>query len=289
MRADLLEGAAAAAPSPAGRSTRDEVLARLEEDIATLASSERWTEWLRAQARFHRYSFGNVLLIELQRPGCTRVAGYRTWQKLGRQVRRGERGLAILAPILRRARRGDAEEAGDATTDEVSPAARVATFTVAWVWDVEQTEGEPLPEVCTRLAGEDPGGVFERLVAVAAARGYRVEDADLPGETNGECSPRLRLIRARRGLSPAQRANTLADELVHAILHADGYAATPRPVAELEAESVAFVVRSRLGIDSDGYSFGYVAAWSGGGDQARGALRASAQRIQRAPRRSSTP
>jgi hypothetical protein len=217
-----------------------------------------------------------VLLLELQRPGCTRVVGYRTWQKLGRQVRRGERGLAILAPIVRR-RRADHNE------DEENGAVirSVATFTTAWVWDVEQTEGEPLPEVCTRLGGDDADSAFDRLGGVAGSLGYRVEDADLPGETNGECSPPERVISIRRGLAPAQRAKTLAHEIAHALLHEEGYAATPRPVAELEAESVAFVVMSRLGIDSGEYSLGYVAIWAGGGDAARAALRGSAQRIQR--------
>ena len=284
MRASTQEGAAVAAPSPgdgSARTTRDDVLARLEEGISALTSSERWLSWLRAQSRFHTYSFSNALLLELQRPGCTRVAGYRTWQKLGRQVRRGERGLAVLAPILRRRPRETEDVDGDSREDRhVAP--RVATFTVAWVWDVEQTEGEALPEVCSRLAGDDPEGAFEQLRAVAGGRGYRVEDADLPGETNGECSPPHRLIRIRRGLAPAQRAKTLAHEIAHALLHEGGYAGTPRPVAELEAESVAFVVLSRFGVDSGSYSFGYVATWAGGGDEARIALRASAQRIQRA-------
>jgi antirestriction protein ArdC len=263
----------------AGR--RDEVLAQLDAGIAELTSSDRWAEHLRTQARFHRYSFGNCLLIHLQRPDASRVAGYRAWQALGRNVRAGERGIAILAPVVRRA----ATPAGEGGVDEDHvPEAirRVATFVVAFVFDVAQTEGRPLVEVCSRLTGEDSDNAFPRLVAVAAGRGYAVEDAELPGETNGECCPRERRIRIRTGLAPAQRVKTLGHELAHALLHEEGYAVTPRPVAELEAESVAYVLCQALGIDATNYSLGYVATWAGGGDEARAALRASAQRIQRA-------
>jgi hypothetical protein len=262
--------------------TRDDVLARLDEGIAALTSSERWTAWLRVQARFHRYSFSNTLLIELQRPGSTRVAGYRAWQAVGRQVCKGQRGIAILAPVVRRGRLADAGEATGAQDDAPAAVRRVATFIVAWVWDISQTEGAPLPEVCSRLGGEDPHGTFEQLLTVASGRGYRVEDADLAGGTNGECLPGERLIRLQRGLAPAQRVKTLAHELAHSDLHREGYRETPRPLAELEAESVAFIVCQAAGIDSGEYSLGYLATWCGGGDEARSALRASAQRIQRA-------
>jgi antirestriction protein ArdC len=261
--------------------TRDDVIARLDEGIAALTSSERWTAWLRVQARFHRYSFGNVLLIELARPGATRVAGFRAWQRLGRTVRRGERGIPILAPVVRRGRLADA---GEAPGDDHAPSEvrRVAAWVVAHVFDISQTDGQDLPEICSRLRGEDPHGTFEQLLAVAGGHGYRVEDADLAGGANGECLPGERLIRLQRGLAPAQRVKTLAHELAHSDLHQEGYVGTPRPLAELEAESVAFIVCQAAGIDSGEYSFGYLATWSGGGDEARTALRTSAQRIQRA-------
>ncbi|MGH7746582.1 MAG: ArdC-like ssDNA-binding domain-containing protein, partial [Candidatus Dormibacteria bacterium] len=252
--------------------TRDDILARLDAGIDELCRSDRWAAWLTVQSRFHRYSFSNSLLIHLQFPGATRVAGYRAWQKLGRQVIKGERGLAILAPVVRR---GQAADAGEAAHDgEEAPAAvrRVAAFIVTWVWDVSQTAGEPLPGVCTRLGGEDPHGSFHCLLGVAGLRGYRVEEADLPAGTNGDCSPDQRLIRLQRGLAPAMRFKTMAHELGHSVLHPDGYLGTPRALAELEAESVAFVVCQAIGIDSAEYSLGYVASWAGGGDEARAAL-----------------
>ena len=260
---------------------RDEVLARLDEGIAALTGSERWTAWLRVQARFHHYSFGNALLIELARPGATRVAGFRAWQRLGRTVRRGERGIPILAPVVRRGRLADA---GEAPSDDQVPTEvrRVAAWVVAHVFDISQTDGEELPEICSRLRGDDPHGTYNQLLAVAGDRGYRVEDADLVSGANGECLPGERLIRIQRGMAPAQRVKTLGHELAHTVLHREGYVGTPRPLAELEAESVAYVVCQAAGIDSADYSFGYLASWSGGGDEARAALRASAQRIQRA-------
>ena len=262
--------------------TRDDVLARLDQAIADLANSERWMAWLRLQARLPRYSAGNTLLIQLARPTATRVMGYRAWQRLGRQVRAGERGIAILAPLVRRGRPLEAGDDAASAGDAAEPVRRVSGWLITHVFDIEQTEGEDIPEVCTRLAGDDPHGAVAQLLAIAAERGYRVEDADLVGGANGECIPAQQLIRLQRRLAPLMRAKVLGHELAHASMHPDGYAVTPCPVAELEAESVAFILMSTFAIDSADYSVGYVTTWSGGGDEARAALRTSAQRIQRA-------
>ena len=261
--------------------TRDDVLARLDKAIAELASSARWIAWLRLQARLPRYSAGNCLLIQASRPTATHVMGYRAWQRVGRQVRGQERGIPILAPLVRRERRAEAAEHSDGTADAAEPVRRVSGWRITFVWDVEQTDGDDLPEVCTRLGGDDPEGAGAWLVAVAGEAGYRVEDAELSSGANGQCIPAEGLIRLQRGLAPAMRAKVLGHELAHSRLHHDGCAATPRPVAELEAESVAFILMATFGIDSGDYSIGYVATWAGGGDEARAALRCSAQRIQR--------
>ena len=117
----------------------EDVLDQLREGIATLTSSEKWTRWLQAQSRFHHYSFGNTLLILLQRPDATRVAGYRAWLQLRRQVRKGEKGIAILAPIANRIRVED--ENGEEKVLAGSPRA----FRTAHVFDVAQTDGDDLP------------------------------------------------------------------------------------------------------------------------------------------------
>jgi len=248
----------------------DQVLEALSAGIAQLTSSERWTEWLAVQSRFYHYSFRNTLLIELQCPHATRVAGYRAWQALGRQVRKGEKSIAILAPVTRKVADADHEQVDDKTRVLVG-------FRPASVFDISQTDGEPLPEPCTRLQGDDPQNSYELLLGVAASIGYSVEDADLDGTTNGDCTYALRRIRVAADRSPAQRVKTLAHELAHALLH-EGH--SNRPLAELEAESVAYVVCRNLGIPSDEYTFGYVATWAGGGDEAIAALKASAGRIQ---------
>lgn len=146
------------------------------------------------------------------------------------------------------------------------------------VFDIAQTDGEDLPEVCSRLNGDDPTGVFDSLTQVAVGIGYAVEDADFEGSKNGDCTFAEHRIRIAKDRSPVQRVKTLAHELAHALLH-EGY--TDRPLAELEAESVAYVVCAELGINTEDYSLGYVAQWSGGGDEAITAIRAAGTRIQR--------
>src|SRR5207244_9968641 len=142
--------------SPADREARVRALhEQLVEGVRALTTSEDWVRALEQAARFHRYSWRNSLLIALQRPEATRVAGYRTWQSLGRQVRRGEHGIAILAPMVYR-KRDDAEE-----TDALVV---LRGFKVVSVFDVAQTEGEELPDVApSRLEGAAPTGLCDEL------------------------------------------------------------------------------------------------------------------------------
>ena len=254
---------------------RDEIMTTLTEGIARLTSSDRWAEWLAVQSRFHKYSFRNTLLILTQRPDASRVAGFRAWQSMGRQVAKGEKAIWILAPVTRKVGDVDPEVQPDAPDGK----GRVlVAFKPACVFDIAQTYGEELPEVCSRLEGEDITGAFGRLTAVAQSIGYTVSVLDFPGTANGDCSFDQRLIRVREGNAPAQRVKTLAHEIAHAMLHENW---TDRQVAELEAESIAFVVCSNLNLASDDYSFGYCASWAGGGDEAVAAIKASGERIQK--------
>jgi len=252
-------------------SRKEEVLTSLTDGIAALTSSSRWETWLRAQSRFHHYSFNNVILIQIQDPDATRVAGFHTWKALGRSVRKGEKAIWILAPMTRKVAADDAEQA-----DETKPGARVLSgFKPVPVFDIRQTDGEPLPEVCSRLQGDEPG-VYTQLIAVAHSIGYTVEEDYLTG-ANGDCSFTERRIRVEVRNDARQQVKTLAHELAHAMLHEDF---DSRPLAELEAESVAFIVMSTLGVNSEEYSFGYCASWARGGAVAVAAIRASATRIQ---------
>jgi hypothetical protein len=147
------------------------------------------------------------------------------------------------------------------------------------VFDVAQTDGADLPEVCRKLQGDDPAACFDALAGRAAAWGYRVERTDLPGTTNGDCAHALRRIRVEVRNRPAQQVKTLAHELAHAVLHEGSI---DRALGELEAESTAFVVCRSFGLDSGDYSFGYVASWAGGGPEALAAIASSGGAIQRA-------
>ena len=146
------------------------------------------------------------------------------------------------------------------------------------VFDVAQTDGEELPSICNRLDGEDPAGHYAQLLSVAQSLGFTVVDHGFDGSTNGDCNHAEHRIRVEVRNTPAQRVKTLAHEIGHALLHEKF---DSRAVAELEAESTAYVVCQSLGFDTSDYSFGYVATWAGGGDQAIAGIKASCERIQK--------
>ncbi len=245
---------------------RSELLIRLSEGITLLTSSEEWVRHLEFQSRFHRYSFSNVVLIGAQFPEASRVAGFHCWKRQGRRVRKGEKAIWILAPMVRRI-------ADDGSGDD-----RVVNgFKYVAVFDISQTEGDDPPDVCHRLVGEEPSACFERLAGVARSLGFSVERAPLPGGVNGDCTFNERCIRVEGRNSPAQQVKTLAHEIAHAVLHRDQ---RNRHLAELEAESTAYVVCHRLGLDTSSYTFGYVATWAGGGDQAVAGIKSSCSSIQ---------
>ena len=151
------------------------------------------------------------------------------------------------------------------------------------VFDISQTDGRDLPEVCVRLTGDLPGDAYSQLRNVARGLGFSVQEEFLKQGTNGECSHIERTIRIEARNDERQQVKTLAHELGHAILHEPGEGRpTSRALLELEAESVAYVVCQNLGIETGDYSFGYVATWSGGSTEARDAIKASGSRIQHA-------
>jgi len=245
-----------------------ELIAQLTEGISQLTSSEDWQHYLDFQSRFHRYSFGNVLLIAAQCHEATRVAGFHAWRKMNRFVRKGEKAIWILAPMVYK--NSDAE---DGESDRI-----LRGFKFVPVFDVAQTDGEELPSICSRINGEDPAGHYAQLVTVAQFIGFTVEDHEFGGSTNGDCTHSEHRIRVEAQNTPAQRIKTLAHEIAHALLH-ESY--DNRALAELEAESTAYVVCQALGIDSSDYSFGYVATWAGGGEEAIAGIKASGERIQK--------
>jgi hypothetical protein len=235
---------------------------------------------LRLAAALPSYSAHNVLLITSQRPDATAVAGFHTWKQLGRSVRKGEKGIGILAPVVRRTAEPPGQTpvegaAGEhAPVDKLDPGRRVTGFRVVHVFDISQTSGPdlPSPPEPVLLDGQAPAGLLDGLTAHVHDEGYQLirHDFDIPhpglGSPNGVTDFLARTVIVRPDLSDAQTAKTLGHELGHVLLHAPGRRPLDltRPQAEVEAESVAYVVATTHGLDTTGYSIPYVAGWSGG-------------------------
>ena len=219
--------------------------------------SDALRTFLSTMAIFHRYSLGNTLLIMIQSPEATHVAGFRTWLKLGRSVRKGEKGIAILAPIGPRKAEGS-EESKEPPKDEEE---RPVRFRVAYVFDVAQTEGEPLPAFA-RPEGE-PGEFLPRLRDLVADMEIALEYRESMGGAQGSSSGGL--IAIKRGLTPAEEFSTLVHELAHERLHkGEARVGTSLRSRELEAEAVAFVVSQGIGVEARDASSDYIQLYGGG-------------------------
>ncbi|HOW72821.1 MAG TPA: ArdC family protein [Phycisphaerae bacterium] len=234
----------------------DELVAALE-----AGQSDRLKAYLAMLARFPRYSWGNVLLIHWACPQASHVAGYRAWQRLGRQVRRGARGIRILAPVVVR----------DPNLPERE---RVVAFRTAVVFDISMTDGRPLPEFA-RPSG-DPGIHLTRLEGFVREQGIALEHSDRLGGAEGMSVGGRIVLRA--GLEPAEEFAVLAHEAAHELLHSDARnRPASRTVRETEAEAVAFVVCQAVGLDANGAASDYIQLYQGN----RETLLASLERVQR--------
>lgn len=250
-------------------------LKKLEAGLEQLLQSGDWQDYLKAQSKFHNYSFNNTLLILFQQPTATRVAGFHTWKQLGRSVRKGEKAIWILAPMTYRIKPADSE-----TSEEGNGIEILQGFKSVPVFDLSQTEGKPLLDVpLNNLEGEDQG-LFTALRQLSETRGWPIEIKPLEG-CNGYCHYGKHVIAVDSGLSPLHQAKTLAHEIAHSILHSPKEYQSHRADKELEAESVAFCVLEHFGLDSQDYSFGYVASWQADQD-AIAKLKQCGKRIQSA-------
>lgn len=280
----------------------DEARQKLHSGVLELVASGRWAEYLKFLSRFHQYSFNNLLLILFQFPQATLCASYRTWRTLGRQVRRGEKGIEIIVPLLApvpgRIDRSQLDSEDDESTSSPVPqredrenrketATRLVGFKIGHTFDVSQTEGDPIPNpINMSLAGDD-NGVYAALAAFA--RETLHIEVELVASHNpnwgGACihdeGGRPARIVLAEDRSPPFRAQTLAHELAHALLHSDqDYRAhTPRSRIECEAESVAFCILHHFGLDVGEVAFGYLAHW-GDGENALKELMACGGRIR---------
>lgn len=228
----------------------------IEELVAALNSgrSEALTNYLAAVAKFRKYSLCNVLLIARACPQATHVAGYQTWRSLGRYVKKGEKGIMILAPILRpRSEEVDERVSGD----ELRPA---VGFRAVYVFDVTQTDGAPLPEIGS--VNGDPGSYCERLERFVREQGIMLEySADIAPAKGISEGGKIKLL---PGQAPAETVATLAHEIAHERLHrADRRASTTKRLRETEAEAVAFVVCQAIGLETGTASADYISLWNG--------------------------
>jgi len=233
----------------------------IEKQIEALGSalesgrSEQLQEFLATMARFHRYSLGNVLLIMAQRPEATQVAGFHAWKSFGRFVKAGEKGIAILAPMSLKRERHDASDSSPPADED-----RVLRFRVAYVFDVSQTDGEPLPEFA-KTSG-DPGEYSLRLKSLVRQMNIELDYSDKLGGALGVSKGGAILLQS--GLDPAQEFTTLVHELAHEILHhGTGREGSTKRSRELEAEAVAFVVAQSIGLDTGTASSDYIQLYTG--------------------------
>ena len=258
-----------------------EITDKLEQGIKELFESERFKEYLRTMSKFYNYSFNNTLLIAMQKPEATYVAGYTSWQRnFDRQVLKGEKGIKILAPAPYKAQEerekidpltqkpviGTDGKAVTETVEVLRPA-----FKVVSVFDVSQTDGKELPDIIVdELKGtvENYEAFFDALKQVSPVP---ISFEDIPGGAKGFFSPVESRIAIQEGMSEIQTVKTAIHEIAHAKLHAvkpDEKTAPEdrkdRHTKEVEAESVAYTVCQRYGIETSDYSFGYIAGWSSG-------------------------
>jgi len=245
----------------------DEVLKRLKEGVDGIQQSDKFREFLLTMSKFHNYSIGNLILIMLQKPDATHVAGFSTWKDLYRWVKKGEKGIAILAPCMppKQKKLGsptDVETGSEEDKPEEETEIRPVFFKVVHVFDVSQTEGKPLPEFeVPSLTGEANEELFSQVKNLVETQGVEVsfssrpdQDPDIKGFYSGK------LIWVRPEESRAQQLKTLLHEVAH--YYSEGVFRIPRADAETIAESVAFTIGAHFGFDTGTRSFPYVALWA---------------------------
>lgn len=257
-----------------------EATEQLEAGIKEFFSSDKFQEYLNVMSRFHSYSYSNSVMIAMQKPDATLLAGFSGWQKnFDRHVKAGERGIRIFAPVPVKTKVEREKKDPDTTLpvldengDPVMETVEIKTprFKIVTVFDVSQTDGKPLPSLgVDELTGnvEQFSQFFEALKRTSTVP---IGFEELHDGSNGYYSPAEKRIAIREGMSEVQTVKTAIHELAHSRLHdfdrtkppAEAEKRKDRNTREVEAESVAYVVCQHFGIDTSDYSFGYVATWS---------------------------
>ncbi len=279
-----------------------EITAGIEKGIQELFESDRYRKYLTTMSRFHRYSLNNIMLIHAQRPDATLVAGFNKWKNsFGRHVKKGEKGIQILAPTPYKIKQEEQkldpdtklpllDENGEPVTEEKE--ITIPMFKVVSVFDVSQTDGKPLPQISSTL----PGDVAEYEVSLEALR--RTAPVPISFQTmepgmDGYFAPKKQAIFLREGMSQVQTICAAVHEIAHSKLHDyehmteladDGETILvpgekSRNTEEVEAESISYAVCQYFGIETAENSFGYIATWSQGKELKE--LRASLETINK--------
>lgn len=273
-----------------------EITERLEKGVKELFTSEKYMEYLRVMSQFHNYSFSNTLLIAMQKPNATLVAGYGAWQKkFERNVMKGEKAIKIFAPAPRKVeveqdmldpetQKPILDENGEVKKETVT--VKQPFFKITSVFDVSQTEGKPLPELDTvkdlTASVEEYNIFFEALKRTSKVP---IDFQPIEGGSHGFYHQKEKRIAIAEGMSEAQNIKTGIHEIAHSRLHdvdmtdAENGIMVDRNTREVQAESVAYTVCQYYGIDTSEYSFGYVAGWSEGKEMKE--LRSSMEVIRR--------
>ncbi|MDE6086888.1 MAG: ssDNA-binding domain-containing protein [Oscillospiraceae bacterium] len=245
------------------QSEMSELFQRIDEGVKEVFTSEKYQEYLRFMAKFTNYSARNCMLIAMQKPDATLVAAYGKWKQLGRQVSKGETGIRILAPMPYKRKQDEQSE------EEESEETEGIAFKAVSVFDVSQTSGAELPSFLDELHGEIPAEQKKAiLTALQKTVGIPIAFEDIQGTAKGYYSASENRIVIRTGMSDAQTLKTVFHECTHKLLH-DPELKLPtvqasRSEKEVQAESVAFIVAERFGLDISDYSFPYIASWSQG-------------------------
>ena len=240
-----------------------DITEQLEQGVKDVFESERYKAYLDFMGKFYNYSVNNSILIWMQKPEASLVAGYQTWQKkFKRQVRKGEKGITILAPCPHKFKKEVEDENGNLVEKEI----QYTSFRATTVFDISQTDGDEVPTLCNDLTGEVEN--YEELLnALKALAPVPVDFEEIKTGAKGYYSHTEHRIVINEGMSEQQTIKTLIHEIAHSFLHEKENGEekdADRNTKEVQAESVAYTVCKMLGIDTSEYSFEYVAGWSKG-------------------------
>ena len=267
-------------------SKTDEILRQLEDGVLNLFESDTYKRYLDTMSKFHSYSVNNCILISQQKPDSTYVAGYHKWIELNRHVMAGEKGITIIAPAPYKKTvevnvtddKGVQIRDSDGNPITDKQEITVYSFRTATVFDISQTQGEPLPDLISEL--KDPVDRYDDLLQIITDLcPVPVKFDNIDSGANGYYSPVNQEIVIKRGMPEEQSLKTLVHECAHARLgHGGKDDHSDRRTHEVQAESVAYCVCKAIGLDTSDYSFGYIAGYSSGKDQKE--LKASLQIIR---------